>query len=96
MPVERRTLGRIAHQWVNDRACEALHRRADLERLCLPGRPGALDSGEPFRQKHLGGNAMLSFDSYRDVLSEHARGHHFVKSAWFVAIAVALLIVTFG
>jgi len=44
----------------------------------------------------LGGNAMLSFDSYRDVLSEHARGHHFVKSAWFVAIAVALLIVTFG
>jgi len=31
---------------------------------------------------------MLSFDSYREVLSEHARSHHLVKSAWIVVVIV--------
>jgi hypothetical protein len=39
---------------------------------------------------------MLSFDSYREVLSEHARGHHFVWSAWIVAAALAVLVVIFA
>jgi hypothetical protein len=39
---------------------------------------------------------MLSFDSYREVLSEHARGHNFVKSAWFVVVAVAVFLIVFG
>jgi hypothetical protein len=41
-------------------------------------------------------NAMLSFDSYREVLSEHARSHHIVKSAWFVVLALAVFFVVFG
>jgi hypothetical protein len=36
---------------------------------------------------------MLSFDTYRDVLSEHARGHHLVWSAWIVLAALAVLVV---
>lgn len=37
---------------------------------------------------------MLPSDSYRDVLLEHARGHHFVTSAWIVvAVLVALVII---
>ena len=36
---------------------------------------------------------MLSFDSYREVLSEHARGHHFVKSAWFIVIALVIFVI---
>ena len=37
---------------------------------------------------------MLPLDSYRDVLNEHARGHHFVISAWIVvAVAAVLLLV---
>jgi hypothetical protein len=36
---------------------------------------------------------MLPFDSYRDVLSEHARGHHFVTSAWFIVVAIAVFVV---
>jgi len=39
---------------------------------------------------------MLSFDSYREVLSEHARGHHLVKSAWFVVVAVIVFLVVFA
>ena len=39
---------------------------------------------------------MLSFDSYREVLSEHARGHHVVWSAWIVATVLAALIVVFA
>lgn len=35
---------------------------------------------------------MLPFDSYRDVLSEHTRGHH-VASAWFVVVAIGVLII---
>ena len=36
---------------------------------------------------------MLQFDSYREVLLEHARGRHLVKSAWFIVIAVAVFII---
>jgi hypothetical protein len=36
---------------------------------------------------------MLSFDTYRDVLSEHARGHHLVWSAWIVVAVLAVLVV---
>ena len=39
---------------------------------------------------------MLSFDSYRDVLSEHARGHHLIWSAWIVAAALAALVIIFA
>jgi hypothetical protein len=39
---------------------------------------------------------MLSFDSYREVLSEHARGHHLVWSAWIVAVALAVLAIIFA
>jgi hypothetical protein len=41
----------------------------------------------------LEGNAMLSFDSYREVLNEHARGHHLIKSAWLVALVIAVLVI---
>ena len=36
---------------------------------------------------------MLSFNSYREVLSEHARGHRLVKSAWFLVIAIAVFLI---
>lgn len=36
---------------------------------------------------------MLPFDSYREVLSEHARGHHVLISAWFIVAAVAVFII---
>ncbi len=39
---------------------------------------------------------MLSLDSYREVLSEHARGHHAVGSAWFVVVAVVVFLVVFA
>jgi hypothetical protein len=39
---------------------------------------------------------MLPFDSYREVLFEHARGHHFVKSAWIVVAVLAALLVIFA
>jgi hypothetical protein len=39
---------------------------------------------------------MLSFDSYREVLSEHARGHHVVKSAWIVVLVLVALLVLFA
>ena len=38
---------------------------------------------------------MLPFDSYRDVLSEHAKDHHLVTSAWIVVGVLAVLIVLF-
>jgi hypothetical protein len=37
--------------------------------------------------------AMLDFESYREVLREHARGRHLVKSAWFIVIAIAVFII---
>ena len=39
---------------------------------------------------------MLSFDSYREVLNEHARGHHFIRSAWLVVLVVAVLLIVFA
>jgi hypothetical protein len=39
---------------------------------------------------------MLSFDSYREVLSEHARGHQLVWSAWIVLVVLAVLVVVFA
>ncbi len=39
---------------------------------------------------------MLPFDSYREVLAEHARGHHFVMSAWIVVAVIAVLLVVFA
>ena len=36
---------------------------------------------------------MLQFDSYREVLLDHARGRHLVKSAWFIVIAIAVFII---
>jgi len=39
---------------------------------------------------------MLSFDSYREVLSEHARSRHLVWSAWIVVTVLAALIVVFA
>ena len=36
---------------------------------------------------------MLEFDSYREVLLEHARGRHLVESAWFIVIAIAVFII---
>lgn len=36
---------------------------------------------------------MLPFDSYREVLSEHARGHHVLTSAWFIVAAVAVFMI---
>jgi hypothetical protein len=39
---------------------------------------------------------MLSFDSYRDVLSEHARGRHLVWRAWIVVASLAVLVALFA
>jgi hypothetical protein len=39
---------------------------------------------------------MLPLDSYREVLSEHARGHHLVASAWIIAAALLVLIAVFA
>ena len=36
---------------------------------------------------------MLEFDSYREVLIEHARDRHLVKTAWFMVIALAVFII---
>ena len=36
---------------------------------------------------------LFSFDSYREVLLEHARGRHVVKSAWFIVIAIVVFII---
>lgn len=61
-----------------------------------PHRPGALGSGEPFSDRIVSEDTMLPWDSYRDVLSEHARDHHFVPSAWIVVAALAALLVLFA
>lgn len=39
---------------------------------------------------------MLPLDSYLDVLREHARGHHFVASAWLFVAAAAVLLLILG
>ena len=39
---------------------------------------------------------MLPFDSYLDVLNEHARGHHLVASAWIVAASLLVLLAMFA
>ena len=59
-------------------------------------RLGASDSGEPVPDNTLEGSEMLSFDSYRDVLSEHARGHQLIWSAWLVLAVLAVLVVVFA
>jgi hypothetical protein len=46
-----------------------------------------------FQTSANGGNTMLPFDSYRDVLSEHAHGHRIVTSAWFIVAAIAVFAV---
>ena len=38
---------------------------------------------------------MWPLDSYRDVLSEHARNHHLVGSAWIILVALAVLVILF-
>jgi hypothetical protein len=48
------------------------------------------------RNRFFGGRAMWPLDSYREVLSEHARGHHLVTSAWIVVAALMLLLVAFA
>jgi len=39
---------------------------------------------------------MLPLDSYREVLDDHERGHHFVTSAWIVVAVLAALFVMFA
>jgi hypothetical protein len=39
---------------------------------------------------------MLPFDSYLDVLSEHARGHHVVGSAWIVLLVLGIVLAVFA
>ena len=39
---------------------------------------------------------MAPFDSYREVLNEHARGHHFIRSAWLVVLVMAALLIVFA
>ena len=39
---------------------------------------------------------MLSLHSYRDVLNEHAHGHHLVASAWIVAASLLVLLAVFA
>jgi hypothetical protein len=46
-----------------------------------------------FGNGYEGGRAMLPFESYRDVLREHACGRHLVASAWILVAALALLLV---
>ena len=36
---------------------------------------------------------MLDFDSYREILIDHARGRHLVTAAWFIVIAIAVFII---
>lgn len=39
---------------------------------------------------------MSSSDSYREVLSEHARDHHLIRSAWLVVLVIAVLLIVFA
>ena len=59
--------------------------RAQLENVALERRLGR-HLWKPIVWR----NAMLSFDSDRDVLSELARGHQQVKCAWCVVLALAV------
>jgi hypothetical protein len=65
-----------------------LLRKAYLCRVALSVGPG-----QHFSNIVAWRNAMLSFDSYREVLSEHARGRHLIWSAWIVAAALAALVI---
>ena len=58
----------------------------------------SINSGDPFFRysSFFGGRAMLPLDPYRDVLNEHARGHHFVISAWIVVAVLGALLVIFA
>jgi hypothetical protein len=38
----------------------------------------------------------MPWDSYRDVLSEHARENHLIASAWIVVAVLAVLLVAFA
>jgi hypothetical protein len=75
---------------------DAGHITVHQKRLYLPRRPGASDSADPSLTQLFGRNAMLSFDSYPEVLNEHARGHHVVGSAWFAVVAVIVFLVVFA
>jgi hypothetical protein len=58
--------------------------------------PWSIGLGQPaveHRQNDWKGNAMLPLDSYRELLSERARGHHVIASAWFVLVAVAVFLI---
>jgi hypothetical protein len=39
---------------------------------------------------------MVPFDSYREVLNDHASGHHFIRSAWLVVLVIAVLLMVFA
>lgn len=39
---------------------------------------------------------MPSFDSYREVLSEHAHNPHVVRSAWILLAVLAALVIVFA
>jgi hypothetical protein len=49
-----------------------------------------------FGQRRCGGCAMLPFESYREVLSEHIEGRHVVASAWIIVVALGVLLVMFA
>jgi hypothetical protein len=36
---------------------------------------------------------MSDFDPYREVLNDHAHGHHFISSAWLVVLGMASLVI---
>ena len=38
---------------------------------------------------------MFTNDSYKDVLGDNSHRHHFIGSAWIVAIALAAVIMLF-
>jgi hypothetical protein len=59
--------------------------------------PWSIGSGARFSDATVfGGRAMWPLDSYREVLSEHARGHRLIASAWIVVAALMLLLVAFA
>ena len=36
---------------------------------------------------------MWPLESYRELLSEHAQGHHAILSAWFIVVAIAVFLI---
>jgi hypothetical protein len=58
--------------------------------------PWSLRLGRPVSDTVALENTMSSFDSYRDLLREHARGHHLVASAWLVLVVLAVLVAIFA